>query len=73
MKNQVRFDERRGEGDRGYIVRTTKQFMYVVLEKDLYRVKQDIKFVKSHKSTRSFHFMEEKTEDVKWKLTRFER
>ena len=40
MKNQVRFDERRGEGDRGYIVRTTKQFMYVVLEKDLYRAKQ---------------------------------
>ncbi len=34
-KNRVRFEEKRGEGGRGYIARTTYQYVYVVLEKDL--------------------------------------
>ncbi len=38
----MRFEGRGGEGGRGYIVRTTEQFVYVVLEKDLYKAKQDI-------------------------------
>ncbi len=63
-KNRVRFEGSGGEGGRGYIVRTTKRFVYVVLEKDLYKAKQDIKFVRSHKVKHMSPFMGEETNDV---------
>ncbi len=44
--------------------------MYVVLEKDLYKAKQDIKFVKSHKDKNVSPFVGEETEDVDWEWTR---
>ncbi len=41
-KNQVRFKGNGREGGRGYIVRTTAQFVYVVFEKDLYKMPNKI-------------------------------
>jgi hypothetical protein len=70
-KNRVRIEGNGGEGGRGYIVRTTAQFVYVVLEKDLYKAKQDIKLVSSKKVKHVSPFMGEETEDVKWELTRW--
>ncbi len=70
-KNRVRFEANGGEGGRGYIVRTTAQFVFVVLEKDLYKAKQDIKSVSSRKVKHMSPFVREETEDVKWELTRW--
>ncbi len=54
----------------GYIVRTTAQFVHVVLKKDLYKAKQDIKLVSSKKVKHASPFVGEEMEDVKWELTR---
>jgi hypothetical protein len=59
-KNPVRFKGNGREGGRGYIVRTTSQFVYVVLKKDLYKAKQDIKLVSSKNVKHVSPFLGEK-------------
>ena len=70
-KNRVRFTGSGGKGGRGYIVKTTTKFVYVILETDLYKAEQDLKMVSCKKVKRLSPFVEEDTEDVKWELTRW--
>ena len=40
-QNRVRFKGSGGKGGRGYIVKTIPEFVYVLLETDLYKAEQD--------------------------------
>ncbi len=72
-KNRVRFKGSGGKGERGYIVKTTTKFVYILLEMDLYKAEQDLKMVScSCKKVKHMSpFVGEHTEDVKWELTRW--